>query len=57
LISLAIRLGGPYGRAPRRSDKRAQPHEHLAIAATMYRDMGMTYWMEKAEAEMTNLGR
>ena len=28
--------------------------EHLATATTMYRDMGMTYWLEKAEAEMTN---
>jgi hypothetical protein len=25
-------------------------------AATMYRDMGMTYWLEKAEAEMRELG-
>jgi hypothetical protein len=24
--------------------------EHLATATTMYRDMGMTYWLEKAEA-------
>jgi hypothetical protein len=25
-------------------------------ATTMYRDMGMTYWLEKAEAEMRELG-
>jgi hypothetical protein len=31
--------------------------KHLTIATTMYREMGMTYWLEKAEAEMTNLGR
>jgi len=24
---------------------------------TMYPDMGMTYWLEKAEAEVTNLRR
>jgi hypothetical protein len=23
---------------------------------SMYREMGMTYWLEKAEAEMTQLG-
>jgi hypothetical protein len=28
---------------------------HLTIATTMYRDMGMTYWLEKAEAEMKAL--
>ena len=26
-------------------------------AMTMYPDMGMTYWLEKAEAEVTNLRR
>jgi hypothetical protein len=30
---------------------------HLATATTMYREMGMTFWLEKAEAEMTELGR
>jgi hypothetical protein len=29
----------------------------LATATTTYREMGMTYWLEKAEAEMTELGR
>jgi hypothetical protein len=36
----------------RRTDKREQAQEHLATATTMYREMGMTYWLEKAEAEM-----
>jgi hypothetical protein len=40
------------GKLYRRTDKREQALEHLAIATTMYRDMGMTYWLEKAEAEM-----
>jgi hypothetical protein len=40
-------LGKLYGR----TDKRDPAHEHLATAATMYRDMGMTYWLEKAEAD------
>jgi len=33
-----------------RTDKREQGQEHLATAMTMYREMGMTYWLEKAEA-------
>jgi hypothetical protein len=39
------------GRLYRRTDKREQAPEHLATATTMYREMGMTYWREKAEAE------
>ena len=26
--------------------------EHRTIATTMYREMGMTYWLEQAEAEL-----
>jgi class 3 adenylate cyclase/tetratricopeptide (TPR) repeat protein len=43
------------GRLYRRTDKREQAHEHLATATTMYREMGMTYWLEKAEAELGTL--
>ena len=35
-----------------RMDKHKQAQEHLATATAMYRDLGMTYWLEKAEAEM-----
>jgi hypothetical protein len=28
---------------------------HLATATTMYRQMGMTYWLEKAEKELGEL--
>jgi hypothetical protein len=45
------------GTLYRRTDKREQAREHLATATTMYREMGMTYWLEKAEAELTDLGR
>jgi hypothetical protein len=45
------------GKLYRRTDKREQAQVHLTTAATMYREMGMTYWLEKAEAEATNLGR
>jgi hypothetical protein len=38
----------------RRTDKREQAWEHLAAATTMYREMGMTYWLEKAEAKVRN---
>ena len=39
----------------RRTDKREQAREHLTTATTMYREMGMTYSLEKAEAKMTDL--
>jgi hypothetical protein len=44
------------GKLYRRTDKREQAREHLATATTMYREMGMTYWLEKVEAEMGELG-
>jgi hypothetical protein len=44
------------GKLYLRTDKREQAQEHLATATTMYREMGMTYWLEKAEAEMTKPG-
>jgi tetratricopeptide (TPR) repeat protein len=43
------------GELYRGTDKREQAREHLATAATMYREMGMTYWLEKAEAEVRRL--
>jgi class 3 adenylate cyclase/tetratricopeptide (TPR) repeat protein len=38
------------GKLFRSTDKHEQAQEHLITAATMYREMGMTYWLEKAEA-------
>jgi len=43
------------GKLYRRTGKREQAQEHLTIATTMYREMGMTYWLEKAEAEFAAL--
>jgi Tetratricopeptide repeat len=43
------------GKLYRRTDKREQAEEHLATATTMYREMGMTYWLEKAEVELQAL--
>jgi class 3 adenylate cyclase/tetratricopeptide (TPR) repeat protein len=40
------------GKLYRRTGKRIESDEHFNTAATMYREMGMTHWLEKAEAEM-----
>jgi class 3 adenylate cyclase/tetratricopeptide (TPR) repeat protein len=39
------------GKLYRTTGKPQMTQEHLARATTMYRDMGMTYWLEQAEAE------
>ncbi len=39
------------GKLHRRTGKQQQAHEHLATAATMFREMGLTYWLENAEAD------
>jgi hypothetical protein len=44
------------GKLYRRTGKRDQAQEHLTTATTMYREMGMTYWLEKAEAEVNAAG-
>jgi tetratricopeptide (TPR) repeat protein len=44
-------LGSLYHRTGRRH----RAEEHLTTAATMYRAMGMTYWLEQTEAEATGL--
>jgi class 3 adenylate cyclase/tetratricopeptide (TPR) repeat protein len=43
------------GRLYRRTGKRQEAEEHLAIATTMYREMDMGFWLEQAEAEMREL--
>jgi tetratricopeptide (TPR) repeat protein len=43
------------GKLYRRTEKREQAQEHLTIATTMYREMEMPFWVEKAEAEMKEL--
>jgi hypothetical protein len=40
------------GQLYRRTGKREHAQEHLTISTAMYREMGMTYWLEKAEAEL-----
>ena len=41
-----------FGKLDRRTGKREQAREYLIIAATMFREMHMRFWLEKAEAEM-----
>ena len=40
------------GKLFHRTGDRAKAVEHLTIAATMYREMDMGVWLEKAEAEL-----
>ncbi len=43
------------GKLYRRTGKRAQAHEHLTTATTMYREMDMRFYLEQAEAESMEL--
>jgi hypothetical protein len=43
------------GKLNRGTGQRGQASEHLTTATTMYREMGMTYWLEQAETEMKAL--
>jgi tetratricopeptide (TPR) repeat protein len=40
------------GKLYRRTGKRELAQGHLTTAATMYREMDMGFWLEKAEAEL-----
>jgi tetratricopeptide (TPR) repeat protein len=44
-------LGKLYGR----TGDRQQAQEHLTTATAMYREMGMRFWLEQAEAELREL--
>jgi hypothetical protein len=39
----------------RQTNNREQAREHLMTAITMYREMGMQFWLEKAEVDMRGL--
>ena len=39
----------------RRTNKREQAQEHFTTATTMYREMGMQYWLEQAQDKMKEL--
>ena len=40
------------GKLYRRTGQREQAQEHLTTATTMYREMDMRFWLEKAEAQV-----
>jgi hypothetical protein len=40
------------GKVCLRTSERDQARDHLTAATTMYCDMGMTYWLKQAEAEL-----
>jgi tetratricopeptide (TPR) repeat protein len=43
------------GKLCRRAGERTRAQEYLAMAAMMYREMDMRFWLEQAEAAMTEL--
>ena len=43
------------GKLYRRAGKREPAREHLATATTAFREMGMQFWLEKAETELKEL--
>jgi tetratricopeptide (TPR) repeat protein len=43
------------GKLYRRTGKREQAQDHLTTATTMYREMDMRFWLERAEAELAEL--
>jgi len=42
---------GLGGKLYRRTGKQHEAHKHLTTATTMYREMDMQFWLEKAEAD------
>jgi len=43
------------GKLYRRTGKQEQAQEHLTTAISMYRDMGMNFWLEQGEVESNKL--
>ena len=43
------------GKLYRRTGKRQEAQEHLTTATTMYREMDMRFWLEKAQGDMREL--
>jgi hypothetical protein len=53
---LVARCHLDLGTLARRTGKRQGAQEHLATATAMLHEMGMRFWLEKAEAEIAALG-
>ena len=45
------------GTLHRRAGDQTKAQEHLTTAATLYREMGMTFWLEKADAALGGVER
>ena len=45
------------GKLSRRTGDGVKGEEHLTTAATMYHEMGMGFWLEKADAELRGVER
>jgi tetratricopeptide (TPR) repeat protein len=43
------------GKLYRRTSKREEAREHLTTAATLYREMGMGFWLAQAEAAIAEI--
>jgi hypothetical protein len=54
-LSLVAHSHLGLGKLYRRTGKREQAHEHLNTATTMYREMGMQFWLEQIDKEMGEL--
>ncbi len=44
------------GKLSRRTGDGVKAQEHLTTAATMYREMGMRFWLDRAEGELRGSG-
>src|SRR4029453_12249075 len=55
LRPLMARCHFGLGKLYARTGKREQAQEHLTTATKMYRERGMTYWLEKAETDIAGL--
>lgn len=51
---LAAHAHAGLWRLYRRRSEHVKPGEHLAAAMTMYRDMGMRFWLDRLESETTD---
>jgi class 3 adenylate cyclase/tetratricopeptide (TPR) repeat protein len=45
------------GKLDRHTGERDQARKRLAVATTMFREMGMTYWMEEIQQELEEINR
>jgi hypothetical protein len=43
------------GKLFRKADQQTQAPEHLTSGTTMYREMDMQFWLDRAEAEVRQL--